>query len=376
MKRILFFLLVLVPLKSISQGYSVDLHLSYWTDTTANPEFIPIIKLYKNYLESNPDSVYDNQYWNTKEKAKYEDFDISRNSLFPSSGSLTAKQFFSFYNPHILKIESMDSVYRITAMMYNPEADSIYQPYNPVLIHRYYAILENDTWKLANAYTFDLEHWHQKTIEFITYFFEKEEYFKPNEVQKSIKFCDSISKRFNLSKPEKQIQYYITDGPHNVGKILGYDYYIYGWANGKVIQDKIISGNKSAYYPHEFVHILFPENKRRGLIVNEGLATWLGGSMNNNYAQLRKTYCENYLKAGITSIDEAFEAKLNYYAFGALLIELVYDAKGDEGVLEFINLKTESKEDILLAFKTVTGWSRGTLRKNWKQKIKDYTASK
>lgn len=64
------------------QEYKAKVRLGFWTDTVQHPELAPIAKLYVNYLESHPDSIYNNPYWNSVEKKKYKDFDISRNSLF------------------------------------------------------------------------------------------------------------------------------------------------------------------------------------------------------------------------------------------------------------------------------------------------------
>ena len=82
MKKLLFILFLLVSNLSYSQNYKVDFKFSYWTDTVYNKEIIPIVNLFKKYFESMPDSMYDNPYWNNKEKRIYQTFDFSANVLF------------------------------------------------------------------------------------------------------------------------------------------------------------------------------------------------------------------------------------------------------------------------------------------------------
>lgn len=50
---------------------------------TANKEIEEIATLWTNYLNSQPDQITDNPFWNEEEKALYSDFDLLRNLLYP-----------------------------------------------------------------------------------------------------------------------------------------------------------------------------------------------------------------------------------------------------------------------------------------------------
>lgn len=379
-----FKLLALLLLLSIcqiasSQNYKAKVQLGFWSDTIQYPELAPIIRLYINYLESNPDSIYDNPYWNEQEKEKYEDFDISRNSLFQGGkGTWTAKRFYTYFTAHILSVQKKDSVYKIKVMFYRPEKDANSQklaPFNPPVIQRYYAIMDKGKWKLANAYSYDLKNWHRRETKYINYHFPRKSMFSEELAEKSNRFCDSIICRFDFPPLEKKIEYYVCNGEFEVGEILGYDYYIYGWALGKTIQDKIISGNGTVYYPHELVHFIDDDPTNRGRNITEGFATWLGGSAGKSFPKLASIFAKEYLAVDTASFTWAWDSKLNKYALGALIIDMVFDEVGDKGVLEFMKMPNKNAEETRNSIQEICGWSRQKFSKKWNQKLEEFLAN-
>jgi len=78
-------------------------------------------------------------------------------------------------------------------------------------------------------------------------------------------------KRFN---PEfnKTFRFYITDCIDEMGILENFDFYFSGITTGKTREGMILSGKNDAYYPHEFIHKILPENKDRGYVIDEGLA--------------------------------------------------------------------------------------------------------
>lgn len=43
-----------------------------------NPDIVEVNKLWHDYLLSSPDSLYDNPYWNCRDKEKYRSYDLLR----------------------------------------------------------------------------------------------------------------------------------------------------------------------------------------------------------------------------------------------------------------------------------------------------------
>ncbi len=363
-----------------AQDYKAKVQLSIWTDTLQYPELSPLVNLYINYIESHPDSIYDNPYWNSEEKRKYEDFDISRNSIFQGGqGAWTANRFFNFFTAHILSIEKRDSLYKIKVMYYRTEKDQNnekYQRFNPAQIQRYYAIKENGEWKLANAFNYDLADWHRVETKYINYNFPRKSLYSEELAKKANRFCDSIICRFDYPPLEEKIEYYICTGEFEVGEVLGYDYYIYGWALGKTIQNKIISGNGTVYYPHEFVHFIDDDPEARGRNISEGFATWLGGSVGKTYPELAKIFADEYLANDTANFAFAWtwENKLNKYTLGALIIDLVYDDKGDKGVLDFMEMPSKTSEETQNSIQELCGWSSKKFNHKWNQKLGEFAS--
>lgn len=363
-----------------AQDYKAKIQLGFWTDTVQYPELTPIVNLYVNYLESHPDSIYDNPYWNSAGKKRYKDFDISRNSVFQGGqGAWTAASFYTIFSAHILSIEKKDSVYKIKVMFYRTEKDQYSKDlakFNPPMIQRYYAILENGEWKLANAFTYDFGAWHTAETKYINYHFPTKSLYNEELAEKANRFCDSIICRFDFSPLEEKIEYYICNGELEVGEILGYDHYIYGWAAGKTIQNKIISGNGTVYYPHEFVHFIDDDPEPRGHNISEGFASWLGGSMEKSYPQLANAFADEYLNSPNASFAWAWESKLSKYALGALIIDMVFDKKGDKGVLEFMNLPSHNAEESQSSVEEICGWSSEVFTKKWNRKVGQFASTK
>lgn len=264
-------------------------------------------------------------------------------------------------------------------MFYRPEDDDYSKQnasYNPPIIQRYYAVLENDEWKLANAFSYDIAGWYTHETKYINYHFPRKSMFSEELAKKANQFCDSIICRFGYPPMKEKIEYYVCNGEFEVGEVLGYDHYIYGWALGKTIQNKIISGNGTVYYPHEFVHFIDDDPEARGRHIGEGFATWLGGSIGKDYSQLAQIFANKYMENVDANFAWAWDSKLNKYTLGALLIDMVFDDKGDKGVLEFMTLPGKNAEETQNSIQELCGWSEKKFSKKWEAKIKEFSTKK
>ncbi|WP_066219635.1 hypothetical protein [Formosa haliotis] len=70
----------------------IETKLAPGVDET-NTEFMEIFDLWKSYLKNSPDKIYDNPYWNLKEKESYKSYDLlnSHGFLSPSLYGLNVK---------------------------------------------------------------------------------------------------------------------------------------------------------------------------------------------------------------------------------------------------------------------------------------------
>jgi hypothetical protein len=145
--------------KTFAQQTKIDVTIHSRVDIT-NLEIKEVAMLWINYLNSKPDSLYNNPYWNKSEKLKLKRFDFSIDYLyqFPSS------QLLRYFKPTILSIEKEGDNYGIRTIFSADRLPEEYRKSNPWCITKLYAIKENDEWKLKNALPVITENWNKKNV--------------------------------------------------------------------------------------------------------------------------------------------------------------------------------------------------------------------
>lgn len=329
-----------------AQGPTIDVTIHSRVDTTKQ-EVKEIVALWTNYLSSKPDSIYNNPYWNEAEKKKYIDFDLTRSSMYQYSSA----RLFRSYKPTILSLEKEGDNYAIRTLFYADGLEGDYRKYNPWCITKLYAVKENDKWKLANALPIITKAWDRKTIGKITFIYSHEHQFDEVLAQKANEFCDSIASKFQFTDWQP-FDFYITTSGDELGKLLGFDFFFAGYTTGRGLNDKriLMSGLNSEWYPHEFIHLVVEGKKRHG-IIEEGLATWLGGANKQSFELLAETLAENLAKNDTATFNDIVNRKWGwqfnaYYATGAILCKMIYD-KGGLAALKIL-LDTPPDNDMLI----------------------------
>jgi hypothetical protein len=316
--------------QTFAQKPTFDLTVHSRVDTTKQ-ETKEIVALWTNYLSSNPDSIYDNPYWNETEKKKYRDFDFTRKFIyqFPSG------QLLNYYKPTVLSVEKEGENFAIRTLFSADGLEGIYRKSNPWCITKFYAIKENNRWKLKNALPIITANWKRKTIGKITFIYPSEHPFNETLANKANKFCDSIALKFQL--PDwKPFDFYITKSGDEMGKLLGFDFYFTGYTTGMGMNEEriLLSGIDSEWYPHEFVHLIDGNYKRHG-IVEEGFATWVSGqpSFETTFEAAAKTLAQALSKNDTITFEDIVNKKwgwqfVAYYTTGAIICKLIYDKDG------------------------------------------------
>lgn len=254
------------------QNEKIEVFVSSRVDTS-NQDVRQIIELYTNYLNSRPDSIYDNPYWNTAEKELYKDFDLSRGSLF--QGGIKPGLLFSIFIPFVLSVEPADDKYQIRVLLSRNDTDLKYMGSKVWCIQKLSAIKENDQWVLENLIVYLTEKWEKKTVGFIEYIYPPKFDFSYENANHALEFCQGIINRFNPGY-DQPFKFYITNSIDDMGLLENFDYYFVGMTTGKAGEGKILSAKGNEFYPHEFVHQLLPKNKNQGFVITEGLAVFLG----------------------------------------------------------------------------------------------------
>ena len=296
MKNLLLIISLFITLNSFCQD--IVLPISARVDTSSVDAKI-VYHLYKDYLNSKPDSIYRNPYWNDKEndhnlEIGYFKVDRAAQEMYSNS---TAKKYLSYYKPTILQIDQVEKDRYLIKTLFaaeNPKQE--YVAHSVPAITRLYAVKDNSgAFKLENAVSYDTRKWEVYNYKFIKYIVHPQCAFDKKEARNAVKFCEKISKQFDLKI--EPFTYYVLPNSDEFGKLYNFEYWLY-YLSGQtnIPRREIYTSYGNVTYPHEFVHILFPLPGKGQpycpTIINEGLASWLGGT----------SYDESFEDALITKV--------------------------------------------------------------------------
>lgn len=364
-KVIAITILLLTVFQSYSQikRDSIYIGISGRVDTT-DLEVKQVYYLFKNYLESRPDSVYDNPYWNEEEK-------LVNPLRLPATFytgfynlQASPKVIFSYWKPFILSIvKKNETKYFLRIALIKDDND----PSKIITILNVNAIFENEKWVLQNVLK-DIENsWNTTQFKYIKYVYPKSHKFNDSLAKKAVDFCDSIARRMNISKFDS-INFYVCDNPDEMGLLLGYEFYYINYTTGMTLKwlNQILSSKGNEYYPHEFVHmILDKKNINRCYLIEEGLCCFLGErntlkykkpilQLGNDYLQNKPSYTLDSLLSN-TTINNGYQTE---YPTGSIIAEIVFNKKGYEGLKALSDANTKTPEDIYKTIKNITGLNK------------------
>jgi hypothetical protein len=310
-----------------------------------------VYKLYKNYLNSKPDSIYKNPFWNSKENDRYLKSKLLRvdRSADLMYNFYNSKQYLNYYKPTVLQIDSISKGrYQIKTifLVNNPEKE--YLKFNPDCITKLYAVRGADgNFLLENCISFDTKNWKKYKFKYINYILHPKCNFNKKEATKAIAFCSKISKLFKI-KPKPFI-YYVLPNADELGKLYNFEYwlsYISGQTNLPL--NEIFTTYSNENFPHEFVHLLLNSFDSEStmmiqpMILTEGIATWLAGAGYGETFEIGLIDVSGFLKnKSDVSLEKImkFEVRKEFdnnvlYVSGGVLFKFVFDKKGIDGVIK------------------------------------------
>lgn len=350
----------------------IEITIHNRVDTT-NRDINAIANLWINYLKSKPDSVYDNPYWNQAEKKKYTDFDLSRKFLY----QFPSEQLLRYYQPTILSIVKEGRYYAIRTLFYADGVEKEYRSSNPWCITKLYATKENGDWKLINALKVITENWSRKKIGPINFIYPFPRKLNLLLAQESVDFCKNIIEEFNFPKIES-FDFYITENGDKLGKLLNFDFAFAGYSTGVGLYDKniLITGLNSEFYPHELVHMVLPKKERHSF-VEEGFATWKGGTMEKTFQENARILAKQIAKNDTITFENVLNKQWGwqyaaFYTTGALFCDLIYREKGKDALKKF--LETPKDDNSLInSLCSLLNIKEEELNMFWRKKLMEFT---
>lgn len=244
---------------------------------------------------------------------------------------------------------------------------------------------DSDKIDIYNITSYNIKDWKTNIFNEIKYFYENTHNFNTKEAGRMSNFNSSLTDFFDTDLI--QFRYIICKNYETLKKIQGYDFTPSMFRSTNIggeafLEDNLIfTGNNSEYYPHELVHLyvykLFGNTNR---ILNEGIATYLGGAIDLSYSeQLKKI--KDYIKNNPSTnfykntFDNYYNIDYNtsfMYVGGAFICNVIIKEYGKEKLFEIMK-SSKTNEELDFSLKKLFNVKTDTEMDNFlKQKLEEY----
>jgi hypothetical protein len=359
-------------------GQNIECYLGMGIDTTNNIDNKNIFNLWKNYLSSNPDSLYDNPYWNKKEKENYKSYDLLKSEgwLSPSLYGLKPKNT-------VLSIKNNGDYYIIKSIFYWVYPKTLHT--STLAITNVIAKKQKGEYKLFNYLPYHTQTWNRRKIGIIEYIYHPMHPFNNYKAQKANDLIDKLIRTFNI-KVDK-VEYYIALNCDEIYKLKGFDFVI---GMGKEPNlcgfydrfNNIIYSNsqEGEYYEHEIIHLInnfFP--KAHGLFLN-GLSAYIGskahlGQSLDFHIKRMNLYLNIHPEIDLTNFSNFYQMDdqtTPSYILGAIICHLTLEKGGIELLKKALN-SGNSDDDLYRFIKKELNIEQKNLNKFMRKKIAEYS---
>lgn len=382
MKHRYFFLLLFCSL-FISQlhGQEINVSLGGGVDTASNLNKKEVYHLWENYLNSNPDSVYNNPFWNESEKKQFNTFDLANSAgyLSPSLYSLIYRNGQNV----VLSIAPYGELYIINSLFYYLNSDkSIY----PLAIVNYIAKKTKNNYKLYNYLPFHTINWQRKQVGYFNYIYHKNHPFDIKKAFEANKFYTKLGNLLDFKLDT--LTYYIAENCDKIYELQGFDYIIgkgrdnnfcgFFDHNNKIVYSNTVVGED---YRHEIIHIILKEFPSSG-VFHLGIATYWGGKNAhfnktlNHHIKRINTYLKAHPEINLNNFFEDFyemdEHTSPHYIIAAIFCHLAIE-QGGINKLKRLFEYGNSNEDFYIAIEKEFGLQRSSLNKFLRKKFEHYS---
>lgn len=329
-----------------------------------------IVKLWSNYLKSNPDEINNNPNWCENDKIKYKSYD-----LLKSEGFLSPSLYYFQLNNKILSISKTENDYIIKSAFYDRETFDIYAITNVV------ATKINDIFYLTNYQPKLIKDWQTRTVGNIIYHFYPGYQFNKEKAEQANAYLNKICSVFEL-KPEK-INYFICRDCEDIFKVKGFDY-VLSMGNGKecgffdkynnIIYATAFVGENHQHEITHFINNYFPN-------ANELLLTGLSAYWGEQSAHKGKPllysvkrvneYLKSHPEIDLNKPNEFWkldEETNPQYVIGAIICDIAFEKGGISILKRFLN-NSKSDEEFLLFIEKELKVKKGDLNKTIRQRI-------
>ena len=348
----------------VASGFGVDTLAAAWSEAAWHAHVPAIYRAWSEYLSNQPGMLRPNPRWSSAEQETWFAYDLTQGAAYHGAPATVVD---------IRPVPGGDEFIVKTLFARTSENQDI----RPIALTRVYATQEEGRWVFGNALPRLTADWERTRVGRIEYVMEPGRPLDRSRAERLLAFGDSIAASFDVPRIEA-LTYYVASGPEELHRVMGIDWTFgglgYGYAvtgNNLILSGDPVAGEENR---HELVHILLSritaERPTHGL-VNEGLATWYGGSMGWTFSELVTEYT-GYLAARpeitLDTILEANSPDKGWNVAGAVVVELVYERGGMEAVRGLFGVG-RSNEELRLALSDALGIPWAGVMTAWRESV-------
>lgn len=213
-------------------------------------------------------------------------------------------------------------------------------------IYKVCAIRIDGEWQLTSFLDANISHYKQTTVPHITYIYPHNYCFTKHKARIASKFIETFCDEYNLAYP--QIKYVVANTIDEANYMIGFIYSL--WRSDNTLAGRTLYPNTilstQVDHIHELVHaVILPNYPRGHYILQEGIATYYGGTAGKTYSilmelaslWLQNNHCDFSDFSGISNIYIDDNIPLTYL-LGARLVEYIIDKYGTNKVLELLQV--------------------------------------
>lgn len=327
------FLVIVLSTPLISEEVNKDYYLHSIVQQTISEDKQKALDLWIDFLYETNDTIRRSN-WVASDIEKYEDdYCLFQNSYF----NYDRIDQLSYFVPFILSIEKINSDYTIRTMFMQKEvklSDIGKDNQQITSIVKVKVVEENGRLYLKNVIDDEVKKWNKFSTKNINFIVNNDITIDTSKCIEAQCFLDSLSKMWGKSLTQS-VDYYVSNSPESINRIVGFDFSFYGgFGNGMAGRNGryLFVGNGDFTYHHELVHLVF--NGAANRLLSEGIATYLGGTNDKTYAEVKSDFHKEHypLDSAKTTEINAYPGQRSYYVLGSIICELVVNEKGIAGI--------------------------------------------
>jgi hypothetical protein len=350
----------------VDTGWGLDLEAASWADRAWHAAVPEIYAAWRQYLLRDPHLQTPTQFWSAAEQEMWPAYDLTASLAYQGMPATVLE---------ITPADSTESTFVVRTLFASVAGAE--RTVRPLALTRVWAVREGEKWVFANALPRLTASWRREVVGPITYLIHPAVAFSSARAERAIAFADSLAARLSLPALD-EVTYIVAPSPTELHRVMGIDWTLGGrgfgysapW-NRMILSGSGVFGEENR---HELVHyVLGPvlEERQTHAIVNEGLATWLGGTRDMAYRDVLKEY-SSYLRenpsVGLNEVLAGDGPDRGWNPAGAVLVHMVYESGGWPAVTQLLT-SGRSTEALKAALEELLTMSWPQITASWRARV-------